>query len=91
MRNLNSARWALRLEDCTKVVQNQSTMNLIVNGERFEAPDDASIQRIVESLDLSAKRIAVELNGSVVRRVDWDSLGLNEGDKIEIVHFVGGG
>ena len=66
-------------------------MNLIVNGERFEAPDDASIQRIVESLDLSAKRIAVELNGSVVRRVDWDSLGLNEGDKIEIVHFVGGG
>ena len=91
MRNLNSLQGALRLEDCTKVVQNQSTMNLIVNGERFEAPDDASIQRIVESLELSAKRIAVELNGSVVRRVDWDSLDLNDGDKIEIVHFVGGG
>jgi sulfur carrier protein len=66
-------------------------MNLVVNGETFEAKEAASIQSLIESLELSAKRIAVELNGSVVRRVEWDSLLLSEGDRVEIVHFVGGG
>lgn len=66
-------------------------MNLVVNGERFESSDEMSIRSLVDSLLLSEKRVAVELNGSVVRRTEWDSVHLSEGDKVEIVHFVGGG
>ena len=66
-------------------------MNLVVNGERFESSDEMSVRSLVDSLELSEKRVAVELNGSVVRRTEWDSVRLSEGDKVEIVHFVGGG
>lgn len=66
-------------------------MNLVVNGERFESSDHISIRSLVDSLELSEKRVAVELNGAVVRRSEWDSVRLSEGDKVEIVHFVGGG
>jgi len=66
-------------------------MNLILNGERFESSDQVSIKALVDSLQLSEKRVAVELNGSVVRRTEWDAVRLSDGDKVEIVHFVGGG
>ena len=66
-------------------------MNLVVNGERFESSDEMSVRSLVDSLELSEKRVAVELNGSVVRRTEWDSVRLSEGDKVEVVHFVGGG
>jgi len=42
-------------------------------------------------LDLPAQRVAVELNRNVVRRNDWSSTMLQDDDRLEIVHFVGGG
>jgi sulfur carrier protein len=66
-------------------------MNLVVNGERFEATDQVSVRALIDTLQLSEKRVAVELNGAVVRRAEWDAMRLSEGDKVEIVHFVGGG
>jgi thiamine biosynthesis protein ThiS len=46
---------------------------------------------MVRLLELPRERIAIELNQAVIRRAEWPATKLREGDKIEIVHFVGGG
>ena len=46
---------------------------------------------VVEALGLKADRIAVELNGEIAPRSTWTERTVNEGDRLEIVHFVGGG
>ena len=66
-------------------------MQVYVNGELKELGGTPSLSDLVAQLDLPVARIAVELNREVVRRNDWSSTMLREGDRIEIVHFVGGG
>jgi len=66
-------------------------MRLYVNGESTELSGTPSLAELITQLDLPAARIAVELNREVVRRADWSSSMLKEDDRIEIVHFVGGG
>lgn len=66
-------------------------MQVIVNGEPRDLPAALSIQQLVEHLSLPSERTAIERNLEVVRRADWSNIQLTEGDKIEIVHFVGGG
>lgn len=66
-------------------------MKVFVNGESKELSGTPSLAELITQLDLPATRIAVELNREVVRRNDWSGTMLNEDDRIEIVHFVGGG
>ncbi len=66
-------------------------LRLQVNGERREVEANLSLLELVESLNLRAEQIAIELNRTVVRRAEWDSTVLKEDDALEIVHFVGGG
>jgi thiamine biosynthesis protein ThiS len=66
-------------------------LNLRINGEGREVADNLSLQELVTQLDLTPERIAIELNQNVVRRADWSSTLLTENDRVEIVHFVGGG
>lgn len=54
-------------------------------------PDGSSLNDLVQKLSLPAMRIAIELNKSVARRAEWAATTLTEGDRVEIVHFVGGG
>ena len=65
-------------------------MTVYVNGERVEF-SGSSLTELIAQLELPAARIAVELNREVVRRSDWSVTMLNENDRVEIVHFVGGG
>ena len=65
-------------------------MNVYVNGERREVRG-TSIAELISELDLPVSRIAIELNREVVRRSEWSSAVLKNEDRIEIVHFVGGG
>jgi len=65
-------------------------MKVFVNGEGREFRG-ASLTDLITQLDLPASRIAIELNREVVRRSDWGTTLLRDGDRIEIVHFVGGG
>ena len=65
-------------------------MRVYLNGEMIET-SCASLAELITQLELPAARIAVELNREVVRRNDWSGTMLNENDRIEIVHFVGGG
>ncbi len=66
-------------------------MQVYVNGETRELSGPTSLAELITQLDLPAARIAVELNRAVVRRNDWGSTMLQDEDRIEIVHFVGGG
>jgi sulfur carrier protein len=66
-------------------------VEVLVNGEPREVNPKTSLTELVSILNLPADRIAVELNRKVVRRVDWSHTWLNNGDRVEIVHFVGGG
>lgn len=54
-------------------------------------PETTSLETLVEQLNLAPERLAIELNREVVRRADWPHVALSEGDRVEIVHFVGGG
>ncbi len=66
-------------------------MNVYVNGELREVRGTSSLAQLITELDLPVARIAIELNRDVVRRGDWDRTMLKDEDRIEIVHFVGGG
>lgn len=65
-------------------------MKVFVNGELREV-NETTLAGLVTELDLPVARIAIELNREVVRRIDWGSTMLKDEDRIEIVHFVGGG
>ena len=66
-------------------------ISLTVNGEhrRFEAPLTAA--QLIASLQLTGKRVALERNGEIVPRGQFDQQPLSDGDRIEIVVAVGGG
>ena len=66
-------------------------MNIYVNGELREVRGTASLAELITELELPVARIAIELNREVVRRTEWDTTMLKEDDRIEIVHFIGGG
>ena len=69
-------------------------MKLLINGQPRDFPGltaGATIQDLLNALALKADRIAVEHNGSIASRPTWAETSIGEGDKFEIVHFVGGG
>lgn len=66
-------------------------MTVVVNGEPKEFPNGRSLAAFIELLGLKGDRIAVELNREIAPRSRWTEISLAEGDRLEIVHFVGGG
>jgi thiamine biosynthesis protein ThiS len=66
-------------------------VRISLNGEAKELEEGATLLALVEGLSLAPERVAVELNREVVRRADWPRVTLEEGDRVEVVHFVGGG
>ena len=66
-------------------------MSVLINGEMREVPEGVDLSRLLELFSLPQQRVAVELNRVVVRRREWPRVTINDGDRIEVVHFVGGG
>jgi len=66
-------------------------MKVVINGEPREMADGLTVQGLIHHLKLKEERLAVERNQEIVRRAEWAITLLREGDKLEIVHFVGGG
>jgi sulfur carrier protein len=66
-------------------------VDIILNGKPSKLAENSSLLQLIYNLDLAPEKIALELNRQVVRRADWSSTILKEGDQVEIVHFVGGG
>jgi thiamine biosynthesis protein ThiS len=66
-------------------------MKLVINGEEREFTSISTLSSLVEQLGMKPDRVAAELNHELVPRDRWGATELSEGDKLEIVHFVGGG
>ena len=69
-------------------------MKIHINGEErsFDAASSTfTLAVLIETLGMKADRVAVELNRDIVPRDRWTETTLNEGDRLEVVHFVGGG
>jgi len=62
-----------------------------VNGERREVADGLSVAGLLRQLGLDGRTVVVELNRQIIRRTEIEQMVLERGDRIELVHFVGGG
>lgn len=70
------------------------SLTLLLNGQSrafSSLPESATLDLLLAELGLQADRVAVEHNGEIVSRALWSSTALASGDRLEVVHFVGGG
>jgi len=68
-----------------------ATLRIEVNGEPREVADGATVAELLATLGLAAPKVAVERNLEIVPRSAWAATRLAEGDRLEVVHFIGGG
>ena len=66
-------------------------MVILINGTRRELPAGCTAALLLEQLDLTGKRLALEVNMEIVPRSQYATHRLNEGDRVEVVHAIGGG
>ncbi len=62
-----------------------------VNGERREAAAGTTVRSLLDQLGLNAGRVAIEYNLQILPKTKWEETQVADGDKLEIVQFVGGG
>jgi len=66
-------------------------MQIYVNGEQKQVPDELNMQALIHLMQLSGQRLAVEVNQELVPRSTYDRHRLHAGDRVEIVQAIGGG
>ncbi|MBB3103433.1 sulfur carrier protein ThiS [Azomonas macrocytogenes] len=66
-------------------------MHIQLNGEPYELHADQTLADLLERMELGGRRVAVELNLEIVPRSQYADTRLSEGDRIEVVHAIGGG
>ena len=66
-------------------------MEIVINGQAREAPEGQTVPAMLEELGLEPTRVAVELDGRILKQALWAETALHPGARLEIVHFVGGG
>ena len=66
-------------------------MKIVVNGEQQEAEEPLTVAHLLKRLHLRSEQVAVEINLKILDRDDFPTWNLHEGDKVEILSFIGGG
>ena len=66
-------------------------ITIYLNGEARDIPAETDLTHLLKAFSLPSQRIAIELNKTVIRRADWPQTVIGAGDRVEVVHFVGGG
>lgn len=66
-------------------------MRIEVNGKPREVAEGRTVAGLLRDLELDGRLVVVELNRRIVRRTELEEVPLREGDRLELVHFVGGG
>ncbi len=66
-------------------------MKIYVNGQAQELPEDLNAAQLIEQMGLAGQRLAMEVNQEILPRSRFDEHRFREGDRVEIVHAVGGG
>lgn len=64
---------------------------ITVNGSTFEGKDGMTVEELIKEHGFRMTFIAVEVNGRIIKKDEYSSTQLNDGDKVEVVNFVGGG
>jgi thiamine biosynthesis protein ThiS len=72
-------------------MQTGVALDLVVNGGPVQAPDGVTVAGLLDRLGLDLRKVAVERNEEIVVRSSYETLRLESGDRLEIVHFIGGG
>src|SRR5258707_7317715 len=67
------------------------SLRLSLNGEAREFPSPLTVEGLLKHLALDPRKVAVERNLEIVPRSSYERVGLSEGDRLEVVHFIGGG
>lgn len=66
-------------------------LEVLINGSPRQVPENLNLRALLEFLGLPADRVAVERNREIVNKSKWENVVVQAGDRLEIVHFVGGG
>lgn len=66
-------------------------MNVVLNGEEKEIQSGMTVEELLDQLKISKERVAIEINMNIIPKGGFAEVALKDGDKIEIVSFVGGG
>jgi len=66
-------------------------MKIIVNGKELNVKENITIEELLKNLKIDSKVMAVAVNMNIVKKENWSSYTPTEGDKLELLHFVGGG
>ena len=66
-------------------------ITILLNGESRKIENEMSLDKLLDLFSLPSQRVAIEVNRSVVRRSEWESINVKDADTIEVIHFVGGG
>ena len=67
------------------------SMRIELNGEPFDCAEGTTLLALIRARGFEPERVAAEVNGEIARRADFGAAELRAGDRVELVHFVGGG
>tara|TARA_B100000700_G_scaffold226307_1_gene249779 strand:+ start:6 stop:224 length:219 start_codon:yes stop_codon:yes gene_type:complete len=62
-----------------------------LNGNTYEISNGTNLEELLNNLKIQKNKVAIEVNGNIIERKKYPNLILNKNDKVEIVHFIGGG
>ena len=72
-------------------MNNLNVAKIQLNGSPYEINIETNLNQLLNKLKIKKTKVAIEVNGSIVEKNKYPKVILNKGDKVEIVHFIGGG
>ena len=72
-------------------MNNLNMAKIQLNGDPYEINGRTNLNELLNKLKIQKNKVAIEVNGEIVEREKYTNLILNKDDKVEIVHFIGGG
>jgi len=72
-------------------MNNLNVAKIQLNGDPYEINDGINLNELLNKLKIKKNKVAIEVNGEIVEKKKYPTLILNKNDKVEIVHFIGGG
>ena len=72
-------------------MNNLNVAKIQLNGDPYEINTETNLNQLLNKLKIQKTKVAIEVNGAIVEKNKYPKVILNKGDRVEIVHFIGGG
>jgi sulfur carrier protein len=72
-------------------MNNLNVAKIQLNGNTYEISAETNLNQLLDRLKIKKNKVAIEVNGKIVEKNKYPKVFLNKDDKVEIVHFIGGG